>query len=127
MNEARIFTEYNGTPVHWTVSGDTVDELTGNVTALFGYLDGNGFVGHAGFGTPAKPQPKAAEKPASKARPEAVRCGLCGGDAWDNRAKKRSGSYKHTAPDFSCKNKDGCGGLAWENDEGYLDWKEPRN
>lgn len=30
-------------------------------------------------------------------------CADCGGDLWDNRAKKASGDYKPKAPDFKCK------------------------
>lgn len=40
-------------------------------------------------------------------------CPSCGGEMWDNRAKKASGEFKKTGPDFSCKNKEGCGYVIW--------------
>lgn len=38
-----------------------------------------------------------------------MQCEKCGGDTYDNRAKKANGTYKPGAPDFACKNKEGCG------------------
>lgn len=32
-------------------------------------------------------------------------CPKCGGGMWDNRAKKASGEFKPTSPDFACKDK----------------------
>lgn len=43
-------------------------------------------------------------------------CPECGGAMWDNREKKRKGEYKENAPDFACRDKDGCGHKIW-------DWK----
>ncbi len=40
-------------------------------------------------------------------------CVKCGGEVWDNRQKKAAGQMKPNAPDFSCKNKDGCGWVQW--------------
>lgn len=40
-------------------------------------------------------------------------CPKCDGPMWDNRAKKRSGDYKASRSDFSCKDKDGCGHGIW--------------
>ena len=40
-------------------------------------------------------------------------CVKCGGEVWDNRQKKLDGGMKPNAPDFSCKNKDGCGWVQW--------------
>lgn len=39
-------------------------------------------------------------------------CPKCGGECWDNRAKKASGEFKASAPDGKCKNKE-CGGSVW--------------
>lgn len=39
-------------------------------------------------------------------------CPNCGGDMWDNRAKKASGEFNPAAPDFSCRDKS-CGGKIW--------------
>ena len=36
--EARVFTQRPDAVVHWTITGEDVDELTGNITSLFGYL-----------------------------------------------------------------------------------------
>ncbi len=52
-----------------------------------------------------------------------VTCGFCRGQTWDNRGKKATGSYKPTSPDYSCKDK-GCGGIAWENEAGVINWKK---
>lgn len=40
-------------------------------------------------------------------------CPNCGGEIWDNRESKRSGEFKPNAPDFACKDKDGCGWKDW--------------
>ena len=42
-----------------------------------------------------------------------MQCVKCGGEVWDNRQKKASGEFKSNGPDFSCKNKDGCGWVQW--------------
>ena len=42
-----------------------------------------------------------------------MQCVKCGGDVWDNRQKKVAGQMKPNAPDFSCKDKDGCGWVQW--------------
>lgn len=38
-----------------------------------------------------------------------MECPDCGGECYDNRRKKADGTYKPTAPDFACKDKEGCG------------------
>ena len=40
-------------------------------------------------------------------------CPKCGGEVWDNRAKKASGEMKPTAPNAACKDRDGCGWKDW--------------
>lgn len=57
--------------------------------------------------------------------PAPTECGLCGGRIYDNRAKKASGQYKRTAPDYSCQDKDDCGAIAWQPKDGEPDWKYP--
>ena len=47
-----------------------------------------------------------------------MNCPDCGGEMWDNRPKKASGDYKPNAPDFSCKDKDGCGKKVWLDKKG---------
>ena len=37
-------------------------------------------------------------------------CPICGSTVYDNRARKRSGEYKATTPDFACSNKACTGG-----------------
>ena len=44
-------------------------------------------------------------------------CGLCGGDVWDNRAKKASPK----SPDFRCKS---CNAAGWEKKGGGVTWKK---
>lgn len=53
-------------------------------------------------------------------------CKKCGAKAWDNRAKKASGQYKSTSPDFVCSNKV-CGMIGYVNKNNKLVWSEPRN
>ncbi len=40
-------------------------------------------------------------------------CPKCNGEIWDNRQKKIAGEMKPNAPDFSCKDKQGCGWVQW--------------
>lgn len=40
-------------------------------------------------------------------------CPQCGGELWNNVKKKASGSMNAKAPDFSCKDKEGCGWVQW--------------
>ena len=40
-------------------------------------------------------------------------CPKCDGPLYDNRAKKASGDFSAKSPDYSCKDKDGCGFVLW--------------
>jgi hypothetical protein len=40
-------------------------------------------------------------------------CPICGGQMWDNRAKKASGAMNAKAPDFKCRDKASCEGVIW--------------
>lgn len=40
-------------------------------------------------------------------------CPKCGGETWDNGPSKAQGRVKPNAPDFACKNKEGCGWKQW--------------
>lgn len=41
-------------------------------------------------------------------------CPSCGtSEVWDNRAKKEAGKFKATSPDYTCKDKEGCGWTLW--------------
>ena len=42
-----------------------------------------------------------------------MQCPKCGGDAWDNGPSKAQGKVKPNAPDYACKNKEGCGWKQW--------------
>ena len=42
-----------------------------------------------------------------------MQCPKCGGDCWDNGPSKAQGKVKPNAPDYACKNKDGCGWKQW--------------
>lgn len=46
-------------------------------------------------------------------------CENCGGPVWDNRTNKRNPK----GPDFTCKDKEGCGWRAWVTKDGGLNWK----
>lgn len=43
------------------------------------------------------------------------RCPKCGGEVWDNRQEnlKRVAKGQKERPEFSCKDKDGCGWIQW--------------
>lgn len=43
----------------------------------------------------------------------APKCKKCGGDMWDNRAKKASGQISEKSPDFKCKDRENCDGAIW--------------
>lgn len=64
-------------------------------------------------------------RPARANIPAPEACDMCGGPIWDNRAKKASGQYKRTAPDYSCQDKDNCGAIAWQPKDGEPEWKYP--
>jgi hypothetical protein len=44
-----------------------------------------------------------------------MQCEKCGGECWDNRKEnaKRLEAGQKLRPDFSCKDKDGCGWVKW--------------
>lgn len=53
------------------------------------------------------------------------KCPTCGGQVWDNRPKKKDGSFSPKAPDFKCRDKD-CGGVIWRASEyEFNDGTEP--
>lgn len=55
------------------------------------------------------------------------KCGFCGGRTWNNIEKKKSGDFVSTAPDFTCRDKEKCGGVMWLLKDGSDgEWKEPR-
>ncbi len=65
---------------------------------------------------PATPRPTAPPTSAAPACPD------CGGQMWDNRAKKASGEYQQNRPDFSCKKQGGdanCRGAIWPSKEAH--------
>lgn len=48
-----------------------------------------------------------------------VKCGVCGGETWDNTENKKN----PRAPDYKCKDKQ-CGGAMWLTNEGeHGQWK----
>ena len=54
----------------------------------------------------------AAGRSATYSGPEITECEDCGGEVYDNRAKKAAGEMKATAPWFACKDA-GCGWKKW--------------
>lgn len=40
-------------------------------------------------------------------------CPECYDEVWDNRKKKRDGTFSPKSPDFTCKDKEGCGWAYW--------------
>lgn len=42
-------------------------------------------------------------------------CPRCSGEIWDNRAKKADGKFSAKSPDYTCRDKDGCGWALWLN------------
>ena len=144
--EAKLFTESpEGIKIHWQVEGDSVDALVEKAFDLLNRLNANQFRGDAGFGksTVTAPRqddsvpfddPRQYNGPAPSQRPQqasslgpAPQCGKCGGDMWDNRTKKanKEGHFHAKSPDFSCKDKQGCGANAWIQPGGGLKWTQP--
>lgn len=133
--QAKLFTETkDGIPVHWELSDESLDELEADVGALIEWLDANEFKSHRGFGNGSGTAPTRPAVPAQRQAPprNGVRqvqrqrtaevpecCEMCGGDYWDNRDNKRNPK----APDFKCKDKDGCGAGGWIRDDGSVNWK----
>jgi len=62
---------------------------------------------------PTEPEPQGD----GKVKQSYKECPNCGGQIWDNRAKKASGTFKANSPDFSCRDKDNCGWVAWGREE----------
>ncbi len=77
-----------------------------------------------------EPPPRTPARPAPASQREQARgmaCGMCGGDTYDNRAKKAKGEYGATSPDFTCKDKSECNARMWLNKDGTEgDWKYPK-
>jgi len=57
-------------------------------------------------------------------------CPKCGGEAWDNGPSKAQGKVKPNAPDYACKNKEGCGWKQWPKKDvpqtGYAKEQAPK-
>jgi hypothetical protein len=77
-----------------------------------------------GTGTTAAPGPPPESSVVEQGAPSPpsndLRCPRCGGEVWDNRAKKRSGKFKAKSPDIACKDKDNCRMAAYVNEDGTL-------
>ena len=52
-----------------------------------------------------------------------VICPFCKSQTWDNRAKKNSGEFNPKYPDYTCKNRELCGAVAWLKN-GEPKWKK---
>lgn len=63
----------------------------------------------------SEPKNKRAPKSVDRATGEldAPTCPRCSGAVWDNRAKKASGQFSAKSPDYTCRDKDGCGWVLW--------------
>ena len=88
--------------------------------------DDDGAAASASATQPARRDERPAERPAPaelrvvapvEASPTSDRndppCPICGGAMWDNRAKKAAGTMNAKAPDWKCKDKQGCEGVIW--------------
>lgn len=122
--EAKLFTQDRaGIAVHWTVEHEDVDGLTVAVDRLLTWLDAGGFEAHVGFDNGRRNTPVARQESAEPSAPE-VRCGRCNGPVYDNNAGK--GKTNPRGPDWTCKDKENCGGRAWKSKDGSPGpWKEP--
>ena len=72
-------------------------------------------------GTPAATPVRELNTQASDAT-DVPLCPDCGGQMWDNRAKKASGEYAANRPDFSCKKRAGnpdCKGAIWPSKDAH--------
>lgn len=87
--------------------------------------------------TPAQRSPQARQAPQQRqaglgTRPQAsaVRCGICGGSVYDEHASKFWDPSKNR-PDWKCRDKDNCGGVAYDQYDGEAwvsigDWRYPK-
>lgn len=63
--------------------------------------------------------PRSVDRPAAQptasgsAKKDDIPCPACGGEMWDNRAKKASGQFKANSPDFACKDRESCNTAVW--------------
>ncbi len=57
--------------------------------------------------------PGARPRERAKAPFDGVHCPRCHGPVWDNRAQKQGDRSKSKWPDFSCRDKEGCGWAVW--------------
>lgn len=62
---------------------------------------------------PAQQGSNGSQSTNGKTKAAYTKCPDCGGQIWDNRAKKASGQFSPKSPNFSCKDKDGCGWGDW--------------
>lgn len=62
---------------------------------------------------PPPAQNGAKTQPSAPAKGGDLACPSCGGKVWDNRAKKQSGDFSAKSPDYSCRDKEGCGWVLW--------------
>ena len=107
--KAKIFLQdANGYVVHAEIETEDNPKVTpaAQVREAIDDFVNYDFVPHAGWGSamPGKPVQKDAEvRVTGSQQKKAAHCPECGGEMWDNRAKKKSGDYKKNAPDFACK------------------------
>jgi len=77
---------------------------------------------HSEAASVSAPRPQNAPQPPQRANnghsSAAPACPKCHGPMWNNLAKKADGSISAKSPDFKCKNKEGCDGVIWPDDNG---------
>lgn len=100
--------------------------LTTSIGTLLEWAEANDFRAHDGWGSGRAMAPVAPQEGQGAAQPKQaeVRCGVCGGPVWDNNAGK--GKTNPKAPDWTCKDKEGCWSRAWAKADGTPgEWKAP--
>lgn len=120
---AKLFTETkDGVIVHWELEHEHLMGLQTEVNNLTQWLSANGFTANHGFGN-GNTAAKGAGNGSAQADSGAPRCASCGGEMWDNRKNKKNPK----APDFKCKDREGCDDAAWISKSGELRWASSSN
>jgi hypothetical protein len=121
MQEANVFfKDENGFRWHFKLQAPNQMALQAAHRRAVDFLLASGYTPDSG---PSHGNaPAGAQQAAAAPKPEAVLCGFCGGATWDNRTNKRNPK----GPDYTCKDKEECGGRAWLKNDGSLgEWKMP--
>ena len=130
LAELNIFVEKDGKGGHIKITGISFNKAAAKLDELMEAVEKHNYTVLQGPNDrthppvkervgAAKPKPKVREARRASSKSD-VECEVCGGPTWDNTEDKRSPK----APDYKCKDRDGCGAAAWIQEDGELKWVE---